>query len=332
MRFYDISITNQDGNIVLIDNTKMHFTSYIDGFLGGVTNPGALNVEMDIPIVTEDVPAGDAYIKIWGIDLNTLNKASNLNFKNISISGGMKKGLPLANLQANAQPIRNGILFQGSILQAFGNWQGNEQTLDLIVTTRLTAKPTDAPKVQKLIVFQCKEKGSIQDSITKALSDAGISSTVQINSKLVASDFMAAKYETVDRFAQDINTITKNIIKDATYIGVKTIKTDKGYLCTDNSTKGTNPIQIAFTDLIGQPTWLDFNTVQLKCVMRSDIKVGDTITMPQSNVIQGRFFSPKENISYTGTAWVSQVRHIGNFRQADSNSWVTLINCYPNTK
>ena len=40
------------------------------------------------------------------------------------------------------------------------------------------------------------------------------------------------------------------------------------------SYRNQNPIQIAFTDLVGQPTWVQFGTVSIPCVMRSDIQVG----------------------------------------------------------
>jgi hypothetical protein len=40
-------------------------------------------------------------------------------------------------------------------------------------------------------------------------------------------------------------------------------------------------IAIQFTDLIGQPTWIEPNTMQVKTVMRADLQVGSIITMPQ---------------------------------------------------
>ena len=328
MRFYDISITDTSGKVISIDGFDMVFTS----FKNGRTIPSALNIEMDIPIVTEDVPAGNAYIKIWGVDLGLINKASNLNFQNIKIMAGMQKGLPLATQQANYSPIRNGIILQGTILQALGNWQGNEQTLDLIIMTRLVTAQAEIAK-PKPIVVECKTGASLQDAITAALSNAGINSIVKCDPGLVPSaPGLFAHYQNINLFAQDMDFHSKRIINRPNYIGLKFAKTSDGYYGTDNTQTADTPIPIEFNDLIGQPTWLNYNEVQLKCVMRSDIKVANTIKMPKSNIIQGKFFAPKNDIFYTGTAFVSQVRHIGNFRQPDANSWVSVINVFPNIK
>jgi hypothetical protein len=339
MRYYEISITDESGTHVSIGGGVAYFTSYMPGVLGGVTKPGALNVEMDIPVYTSEIPAGDAFIKIWGVDLSTINSASNLNFKNITIMAGMKKGLPLANLQVDASPVRNGVIYKGSILQAFGNWQGGEQSLDLIITTRLVSAPTETPATTKPIIFECKAGKKFQDAIKKSMKDAGFETTGTIDSRLVAPmQGLVSRYDDVESFSRGMLNLSKRIIKDKNYLGVKIIKTEKGYLVTDNSAAvaDANIIKIAFTDLIGQPTWLDYSTVQMKLVMRSDIRVGDTIEFPSDkdgntavNFVQGRFFSPKNNIAYTGKAWVASVRHIGNYRQGDANSWVTVVSCYP---
>jgi len=327
MRYYDISITDTSGKVISIDGFDMLFTS----FKNGRTIPSALNIEMDIPIVTEDVPAGNAYIKIWGVDLSLINKASNLNFQSITIRGGMQKGLPLATQQANYSPIRNGIILQGTILQALGNWQGNEQTLDLIIMTRLVKDPAITKPTP--IVIECKTGASLQDAISTALNNAGINSVVKCDPRLVPSaPGLYSIYPDINLFAQDMLTHSKRILNDQNYLGLKFAKIDDGYYGTDNTQPADTPIKIEFNDLIGQPTWLNYNEVQLKCVMRSDIKVANIVTMPKSNIIQGKFFAPKNEIFYTGDAFVSSVRHIGNFRQPDANSWVSVINVIPNRK
>ena len=321
MRYYDIAITEQDGTLTKLGGNDAHFTSFQNGALGGVTIPGALNIEMDIPIHSAEVPAGDAYVKIWGVDLNTINNALNLNKKNITIMAGMKRGLPLANLQVDASPIRNGIIFNGSVLQAFGNWQGGEQTLDLIIMSRLTV----APKT-----FVCKKGDLLSNSISKAFSDMVIRADVQIDSRLVAAEEpIIFIIDSIENMAEQLYQTSKNIIKDKNYFGIRIIKTDSGYFVTDNTKPPPATIQLDFTDFIGQPTWLTFNTLQIKCVLRSDIRVGNTITMPESNFTQGKFFNPKDGIAMTGNAYVDKVRHIANLRQPDANSWVTVMDVIP---
>lgn len=85
--------------------------------------------------------------------------------------------------------------------------------------------------------------------------------------------------------------------------------------------------QLAFTDLIGQPTWLG-NAMNFKTPMRSDLKVGNTITLPQGlnpiNTAQSSLLS-SSTTSFQGNYQISQVRHVGRYREASADAWVTVI-------
>ncbi len=329
MRFYEIQITDTSGNVVQVGGVPMSFSSHNSA--GGV-NKGALNIEFDIPVVTYDIPAGNAFLKIWGVDLATLNQAALLNSKNITILAGMKEGLPLANEQVNQSPNRNGIIFQGSIFQAFGNWQGTEQSLDLIITTQLTPRPQEAPKKRNPIIFNCKKGQSFSDAIAASMQAAGISASVSTDGGVVATEPVIFQALGMSEFAQVLKVQSKRFSGASDYLGIQTCKTGDGYKF-DDGTKQKNPISINFNDLIGQPTWLELLVVQLKTVMRSDIQVMDTVTMPKSNILNRAKLlgEVKEEIAFSGTALVKSVRHIGNFRQQDANSWVTVIDSILNT-
>ncbi|HET8686463.1 MAG TPA: hypothetical protein VFM18_07340 [Methanosarcina sp.] len=333
MRFYDITITDQTGNTITLDGVDgpvpMHWASHKNG----VMVPGALNVEWDVPTAAMDTPVGDSYVKIWGIDLLTLNRVSNLRWQNITIQAGMQSGLPLATEQAQAKPARNGIIFQGTILQPYGNWQGVEQSLDFVVTTQIKSVPTDIPSLKKLLVFDCAPNQSFASALQKTVSDAKIVSSINIDPRLVASERITFSADNAGRFGQQIAEQSINVLNDPTYSGVKMVKTASGYDFVDQSFTKTG-IPVLFNDLIGQPTWIQYLVLQLKLVMRSDIKVGDTIILPKNtNIIQqAKAFNPSENLEFTGTAWVQQVRHVANFRQADANSWVTVIDVIINQK
>ena len=294
--------------------------------------PGALNIEFDLPVLTADIPAGNGFLKIWGIDLATLNKASMLNAMNITIAAGMKTGLPLANEQVAAYPVRNGIIFQGTIFQAFGNWQGTEQSLDMILTTRLSPAPEIKPKSNRPIVFNCQAGQPFQGAISQALSLAGITSKVNVSPLLTPAEPVIFQCSNITTFAQAILDQSKLVMKNPNYLGVKTIKTVYGYDCTDNTVPGA-PIGVFFNDLIGQPTWLDYLVVQMKLVLRSDISVGATVLMPPSIMLnKAKIYGVvKNDISFKGTGWVQHVRHIGNFRQQDANSWATVVDSIMNT-
>ncbi len=333
MRYYNIWITDLIAPV-------MNFTSY--DFTRNSTIAGALNIEFDIPIATADVPLGSVHLRIWGVGLDIINNASQLANYNITIAAGFQRGLPLANAQVQANPIRNGIILSGTILQSFGNWQGTEQSLDLIISPQLyqsqAAIVPDTP-----FVFQAVVGTALKDSITASLVNLGVSSPlVNIDPLLVVPQGDPVQFygSNMTDFAQQIKRVSKAIKKDPTYIGVLCCKTESGYMVTDNTTP-TTPKTVNFTDMIGQPTWLDTQVnspiIQIKTMMRSDISVGDTVSLDIKNIPilssqqrQNQF--TKNNIAFTGTGFVNSVRHVGNFRQQDSNAWVSILNVIPNQR
>jgi len=112
-----------DGNQGFTRGTGPTFTS----FVGGITDPGALQIDFDFPSYPFALSQGAQRIKISGVGLKMIGQAANLAGMNFSMKAGMAPGLPLAN------PAQAGLVLQGNIFQAYGNWQGVSQTLDLIV-------------------------------------------------------------------------------------------------------------------------------------------------------------------------------------------------------
>ena len=90
---------------------------------------------------------------------------------------------------------------------------------------------------------------------------------------------------------------------------------------------------VSYQDLIGQPTWIDAPTISFKTVMRADINVGDYIKLPNTvatSTPQSVIGTPLRNRpTFQGLFQVQIVRHLGNFRQPDAASWVTVFNAYP---
>jgi hypothetical protein len=333
VRFYRITITNPDGTPAKINGVPLVFSSHNDA---GKQIPGALQVEFDLPVVAADVPAGNGFVKIWGVPLEMVNQAASLNLKNIKIEAGMMGGLPLAREQADAFPIRRGVIFQGSVFQSFGNWQGTEQSLDLIVTVQLSPSSSQDTQTTRPMIFQCAAGQSFQDALDQSLNAAAITHNITVDPGLVPANPIIFQHDNMQDFATDLLRHSKRINKSPGYLGVKMVKTQAGYNCSDNSTPDQSGIAVNFKDLIGQPTWLDLLQMQMRVVMRSDIAVGTTIAMPKQyidlNNAKRVFGAAKEGILFTGTGWVNQVRHIANFRHPDANSWVTILDVILNAK
>src|SRR5579875_2215617 len=144
MRYYSIIISDPaTGQVLVPDPVTRKFTRVEPGPLAatytslagnpalGVTLPGALNIELDVPVSPMSTPLAGSYLRVWGISLQEIAQWNDLQGKAIDVYAGMQKGLPLA------KPQQAGLIFHGKIFQAFGNWQGTNQTLDLIINPDL---------------------------------------------------------------------------------------------------------------------------------------------------------------------------------------------------
>ncbi|MEN9755822.1 MAG: hypothetical protein RL755_9 [Pseudomonadota bacterium] len=280
----------------------------------GKVNLNALNVEIDIPLATFNDPEGMANVKIYGISIEDIMQAADLNGGLIEISGGMSKGLPLAN------PDQAGVLLVGTVYQAFGNWIGDQMTLDLIVQI------TDNTVNNFVVNWKAGSelKTMVQNVLTQNYPGYQLKFNVRQAMTLTADETGA--YQSIYQFAYFVKRISQHIIKDYAYPGVDISVLGKTFLINDGTTKD-KPKQIQFIDLIGQPTWLNYGTIQFKCPMRADLHFGDFVSLPEGAVkLSGKSFSQlKKGVTFQGTFQIQRVRHVGNFRQADAGSWCTVI-------
>lgn len=313
MRYYKIEIRDADGGDV-----RRSWTSWSNGR----NDPGALNIELDIPVFAFASPAGTGFLRIWGVSLQDIGQASDFNGKRISVFGGMQAGLPLANAQ------QSGLLVEGYVFQALGNWIGTSQTLDFMIQV---GSGTDAQP--KNLSLNWKKGDKLSSAIGSVLKTAfpDNKQDINISDKLVFSEDQVGYYSTMTQFAQFVKKISLSIVGGTDYAGVDIFQTENSFKVYDGTTKGT-PRQIDFKDLIGQPTWLSPLTIQMKNVMRADLKVGDSIIYPSSAIttIGAAGASPRINSKsvFQGTFQISQIRHVGNFRQKDAASWVTVVDTF----
>jgi hypothetical protein len=113
---------------------------------------------------------------------------------------------------------------------------------------------------------------------------------------------------------------------DSTYQGVGCCM-QQGGITVHDGTSPPSPKMLQFTDLVGQPTWIAPGTIQIRTVMRGDLKVGDQIKLPPTRVIttagaQSGILGP---LTFDGIFKIASIRHIGNFRQPDGSAWITVI-------
>jgi hypothetical protein len=320
MRYYDIVITDSKSGKIINQFTTLNSNNSNNG--------AALQVEVDMFQNFFHAPAQNPYIKITGVTYETISQASNLNNQTVSVSVGMNTGLPLAN------PQERGIVLQGTIWQAFGNWQGNEVSLHLIVVPLIY----DSTKEPNLTGIWYKGT-TMQKFVTSTLNQAfpGVQITGNLSDNLKYTEDQPFYNYNLQQFSEKMNELSKYIIKDPKYLGASIASTPNGFVLSDGvgstgqSNTLDNPTQISYYDIIGNLTWLDLYTIQAKLVMRGDLTVGQYIKFPKGAPLlntSNTFTQFKNSISFQGVFQIQQIRHVGNSRQADANSWCSIIDAY----
>ncbi len=288
---------------------------------GGKNDPGALNVELDLLTSVYGQPTGDtggSTVTIHGVPLSDLQQAQDFYLSKILVKGGMKKGLPLA------KPWQSGLLLQGIIFQSFANWASTEMNLSFVVYTSgyTIARPGN-------FVFNWKPGQTLATAISNTLSVIypPSSYTLAVNIANTYSTASVATHIASDlvAFSRFIYSLTKGKVNIWMYANIVHVG--------DGSTQpGT--ITLEFTDLIGQPKWVEPNKMQFTTVMRADIQVGSTVKMPPGLQNVPGFVTTTPNAtpsqlkyrsSFQGNVNVYAVRHVGNFRDADGSAWASIF-------
>lgn len=294
----------------------------------GKTDPGAQTVELDLPVTVAATPMGQASVKIWGVSLQQTAQAANFNNQNIAIYGGMQNGLPLATRMA---PYA-GLLVQGYVLQAFGNWLGLAQSLDFVISTDGSSLDFGTQAQPLNLTFHWVKGQPMADALRQALSVAYPSPMkldIEISDKLVLPADENGVYATFNQFADYVKRLSQGILGNK-YPGVDMIITGNTVYVFDGTTTtgAPTPTQLDFIDMIGQPTWIGPFQVQFNTVMRADIGVGDTVKFPPLSMYQTATTAQsssqyRDQSTFTGSWQIQQLRHVGNSRDPDGGRWIT---------
>lgn len=341
MRYYDIQIRKPNSNELVRPTSlaRLNLPSTFTSVVNGQNIPGALKVEFNLLSNNAHSFEGGSYVRIWGVGLTEIAQAFNLNGYPIIVKGGMSKGLPLA------KPEQAGVLVSGKIFQAYGNWIGTDQTLELQLLPDVGTQ--NAPKNFAIVwPKNTPLSQAIESTLAAALPDF-TTRTVRISPDLKLAAPMWGTWGTLEEFSKAILQISllqqfKGIkpIGGGPYPGVKMTVKDKTILVYDGTldytvNSKTAPKKIAFNDLIGQPTWLNGTTINFKTVMRADINVGDYVSLPPGLASPYVLTSPgaalpnapsRAKLTFTGTFNVVRMQHFGDSRQPDAASWCSVFN------
>ena len=339
MRFYNLTTVTTNGSNGLLSTPSGNlpgtgtagvarsWTSFPRGTYDGQSQ----DIVFDLQIVPQNTPSGATVISIHGVNLEDLFGAQNFRGSSLSLVAGMQGGLPLST----AQPPP-GLLINATVLGAFGNWQGTEQTLDLLINPSTYSQDNPGN-----IVFNWEPGQSFSDAITQTLTTAYPNSkvSVYINPALTTDQQILHMSRTATAHAHFIHGLTyaKSTIGPK-YPGVKLYFNGSQIIVTDYSKSTGKTVELKFTDLVGQPTWLEPPTLTINTILRADIQVGTYIKLPEGDIpgpgsvltmptIAGTQFANKLNFS--GTFIVTGLRSAGQFRGTDADDWITVIQAVP---
>lgn len=345
MRYYDIAVTKKGGGLYVPSSFNgLALTTTWPSQVNGQPLSAALNIELDVPVYPFAQPRQSSYLRVWGISFSEMQNAGQLNGAGIVVKAGMQKGLPLAN------PAQSGVIINGTIFQCFGNWRGTDMTLDMMLapSTGTNDAPVDLGFSWPANTPIGGSGGPLFQTLTKAFP-APYTVQVAISSDIVFPNIQTGKYKTLPDFAIMLRKLTLGsqfagiaTLGGGKYPGIDISIRDNIILAYDNTVDHggntfANPKQIAFQDLVGQPTWITPQSINFSCVMRSDIQVGDYVQMPVSATGQGLqtpFVLTAPGAAFPGTAaanksaftgkfYILEAHHWGNFRALDAGAWVT---------
>jgi hypothetical protein len=321
-----------------------------ESVVNGVNDPGALDVAFTIfsKASQSDAP-NDAHIQIFGIPIQLVSQASQFTQKRIQVWAGYTNGLPLANEQVPHQ----GLILDGMIYPAWGNWISNNTSIEFVVQPLGSDQGQGGPTNVKNIVHNMPQGTSLGTAIQQALTTAFPNSTVNVNisSKLTLPAPDYSFHQSLDQYLAYAKALSHSILGTPSttgYSGV-TAHIQGNTINVNDGTVIGGTVQINYDDLVGQPTWIGLNEIQVTTVMRGDLGnfSGGTMqitlpptltTMTEANALNAA--TPGVNglaglsgnyLSFQGTWKVKGLRHIGRFRDPQWNAWVTVINAFQNS-
>jgi hypothetical protein len=303
-------------------NVPYTFTSHPNGNQQP-PDPGALNIEFEASVKPADTPAGGTLIRVHGVGLQMLSQSSNLNGQDFALYGGMGKGLPLAN------PAQAGLIAKGTVFQAFGNWEGTDQSLDLVINPG-GLHPEDS------VNFAWNPGTTLADALATTFAQAfpDYQPSIKITSfQPPKNAAQAGSYASLNSFARYLRELTQplgaQLTRNKNYPGVRIGIRGSSIYAYDSPAK---TIALNFQDLIGQPTWMSAVSISFKTVLRADIWPGDLMTFPKGIFTPYALTSPSaavpnapasSKVAFQGSFFVTEVDYFANFRDPDARAWNT---------
>lgn len=282
------------------------------------------NIELDIWQYGWQDPVSNGSLKIWGPTKQQISQSSDYINSKVEIWAGMQDGLPLAS----ASSPYSGQIYSGYAFQSFGNWQGTNQTLDFVLAPELGGTQSDPANIS----FSLPKGQPLSDAIKYVLKTASPTldePIININPNLALGADEAFTYDTLTQFASYVNGLSKDIV-GGNYQGVTITKTGNRYVVFDGTQQNGPVTLIKAQDMVGQVTWLSAFSITFVTVMRNDLTPGSSVQFqPISGLTAVTNVNSASQVrsanTFNGTWQITSVRHVGNARDQQAQSWVTVF-------
>lgn len=324
MRYYRLEILDKNGKPAFDGNGNQ-----IGPFDTSETPGRGLHIEFDALIAGYDVVSSGTAIVIYGLPISMINQSVQLRGYQLTLEAGFTSGLPLEN------EAQKGLIISGEIYSPYANWEGTNQTMNLIVNPSPQLNDKGQPFT---ITLDGKRGEKLGDVVKRALTAAYPTFIIEvsISDKLVLAEDGVAVYNRPGQLASLLRSQSFGMINDDTYSGVQVVMQKGVIRVFDNLSVGeAGAILIAPQELTGQPTWIETIKVSFKCPMRADLRCGDVVELPE-NIISGptsilsvntdsSYAMLRNSVNFSGKFLITSVRHVGQYLSPDSsNAWVTI--------
>ncbi len=322
MRKYQIIIDNPDNGKVLFNFGSFNVNDPTK------LNPEAPNIQFNIQQFQAKLTTNNS-ITLFNIHPYYFSMNQFLYGMRVRLYAGMEITPMTAKLKYGGT---YGMITDGYITAAIPEWNGKDTQLTIII------QPYN-PSKKKPYVFDVKIGDAMVPKIIEAYS--AIAGTI-INFDTGNESFVSTtEYDAIVRSMSDID---KLITEQHEY---NLMQTQSGYklspaasLTNITISSTSQIIALQEGDFIFQPSLVNLAEVAITLMMRSDIRIGDVVTIPQDiwvglsalDVVRNadsliEMFKGKTLFSmFSGSFKINKVWQIGDARNIDPQAWVTIVN------
>jgi hypothetical protein len=165
-----------------------------------------------------------------------------------------------------------------------------------------------------------------QQTLSTAFPGATINTWFSQALKLAYQD--GGYYQNLQQYASYMKSIS---IKVLGRNGVQLFSRGDTITLTDWTTGNESTVDILYSDLIGQPTWINVGQIQFDVVMRADLIPPVWVNLPRvpfTTPVDPSIRNIPSFTTFSGSVQVFKVRHVGDSRSPDGQQWRT--SCWAN--